>query len=92
MIGNFEKWADYNALQFFKAKDYVRITTANSYKSGWDSDLSDRSGAKRAAAEGDAVEDSLDIPEEKGGVKKNNNQQGNNNEKPQATTLQGRLK
>lgn len=92
MIGNFEKWADYNALQFFKAKDYVRITTANSYKSGWDSDLSDISGAKRTALEGDAVAKSLDIPEEKGGVKKNNNQQGNNDEKPQATTLQGRLK
>lgn len=92
MIGSFDQWADYNALQFFKAKDYVRITTANSYKSGWNSDLSDISGAKRAAAEGDAVEHSLDIPEEKGGVKKNNNQQGNNNEKPQATTLQGRLK
>lgn len=92
IIGDFEKWADYNALQFFKAKDYVRITTANSYKSGWTADLSDISGAQARDAENKAVADSLDVPEEKGGEQKHNNQKGNNDEKPQATTLQGRLK
>ena len=92
IIGNFEKWADYNALQFFKAKDYVRITTANSHKSGWTADLSDISGAQAKKAESDAVGDSLDIPEEKGGEQKHNNQRGNNDEKPRATTLSGRLK
>lgn len=41
MIGSFDQWANYNALKFFTAKDYVRITTKDS--SGT-SRTSDRNG------------------------------------------------